>query len=158
MASVLTECVRVLGVVSEFFNKLPDHKNVTFEETYAAQDEDPWEYDIAPRKGTVPHAVRGVCASLQELRYLRIILKSDVAAVDTTVQGKGTVDNQNFQTQLIPCTSPVDDHASNRAAETILARESSTQEGKRSSTWDIDNWRKRSTKTNDQLLELDLIE
>ena len=45
--------------------------------------------------------------------------------METTVQGKGTVDNQNFQIQLIPCTSPVDDHASNRAAETVLAKESS---------------------------------
>ena len=33
MASVLTECVRVHGAMSEFFNKFPDHKNVTFEET-----------------------------------------------------------------------------------------------------------------------------
>ena len=67
-----------------------------------------------------------------------MILKSDgvtlITAVEITVQGKGTVDNQTFQTQLIPCTSPVDDHASNRAAETVLAKESSTQEGKRSST------------------------
>ena len=60
-----------------------------------------------------------VYASLQELSYLRVIL------------------NQNFQTQLIPCTSPVDDHASNRAAETVLAP--SAQKGKRSSTWEIDN-------------------
>ena len=61
-------------------------------------------------------------------------------------------DNQNFQTQLIPCTSPVDDHASSRATETVLAKESSTQEGKRSSTWDIDNWRKRLTRANEQLV------
>ena len=152
---------------SEFLNKFPDRKNVTFEETdggldrshgslgaafktrqkgkhtvddcvmyrddwnglqrheqrvfvwiAGAQDEDPWEYNIAPRKGHVPQAVRGVYASLQELSYLRVIL------------------NQNFQTQLIPCTSPVDDHASNRAAETVLAKEPSAQKGKRSSTCD----------------------
>ena len=60
-----------------------------------------------------------------------MILKSDGAtlttAMETTVQGKKKVDNQNFQTQLIPCTSPVDDHASNRATETGLAKESSAQ-------------------------------
>ena len=163
LASILTEDVRVHGAWSEFLNKFPDRKNVTFEETdggldrsheslgaafktrqkgkhtvddcvmyrddwnglqrheqrvfvwiAGAQDEDPWEYNIAPRKGPVPQAVRGVYASLQELSYLRVIL------------------NQNFQTQLIPCTSPVDDHASNRAAETVLAP--SAQKGKRSST------------------------
>ena len=52
---------------------------------------------------------------------LNTILKSDgvtlTTAVETTVQRKGTVDNQNFQTQMIPCTSPVDDRASSRAAE-----------------------------------------
>ena len=42
-----------------------------------AQDEDPWEYNIALRKGLVPHSVRGVNASLQELSYLRMILKND---------------------------------------------------------------------------------
>ena len=52
-------------------------KNATFEETDAGQDEDPWEYDIAPKKCLVPHAVRGVYASLQELSYQRTILKSD---------------------------------------------------------------------------------
>ena len=49
-----------------------------------------------------------------------MIRKNDgvtITAVGGTVQGKGTVDNQNFQTQLIPCTSPVDDHASNGAVE-----------------------------------------
>ena len=80
----VTECAR-----SEFFfYKFPDHKNATFEETDADQKEDQWENDIAPWKGLVPHAVRGVGA---------------------------------------------------------------TQEGKRSSTWDID-WRKRLTKTNEQLI------
>ena len=121
-----------------------------------AQQEDQWEYDIASRKGPVPHPVRGVYASLQELSYLRLILKSDgvtlITAMETTVQGKGTVDNRNFQTQLIPCTSPVDDPASNRAAETVLAKESSAQEGKRSSTWDIDILLKRLTRTNEHLV------
>ena len=32
-ASVLTECVRAHDVMSEFFMKFPDQKNVTFEET-----------------------------------------------------------------------------------------------------------------------------
>ena len=85
-----------------------------------------------------------------------MILKSDgvtlITAVETIVQGKGTMDNKNFQTQLIPCACPVDDHASSRAAETVLAKESSTQEGRRSSTWDIDNWLKRLTRTNEQLI------
>ena len=51
-----------------------------------------------------------------------MVLKSDgvtlLTAVETTVQGKGTVHNQNFQTQLMPCTIFVDDHASSRATET----------------------------------------
>ena len=89
-----------------------------------AQDEDPWKYNIALRKGLVPHSVRGVHASLQELSYLRMIRKNDgvlITAVERTVQGKGTVDTQNFQTQLIPCTSLVDDHATNGDVETIAA-------------------------------------
>ena len=49
MASILTECVRAHGAMSDFFNKFPDHKNATVEETDAAQDEDQTEYDIAPR-------------------------------------------------------------------------------------------------------------
>ena len=77
-----------------------------------------------------------------------MILKSDGVTLITAVE----TDNQNFRTQLIPCTSPVDDHASCRAAETVLAKESPTQEGKRSSTWDIDNWRKRLTRTIEQLV------
>ena len=88
-----------------------------------AQDEDPWECNIGLRKGLVPHSVRGVHASLQELSYLQMIRKNDgvtITAVERTVQGKGTVDTQNFQTQLIPCTSPVDEHASNRAVETVV--------------------------------------
>ena len=116
-----------------------------------AQEEDKWEYDIAARKSPVARAVRGIYASMPELSHLRMILKSDgvtlITAMETTVQGKGIVDNQNFQTQLIPCTSPVDDHASSRAAETVLTEESATQEGKRSSPWDIVNWLKRLTRT-----------
>ena len=49
-----------------------------------------------------------------------MILKIDGVKMSTAMK---TIDNQNFQTQLIPCTSPVDDHASNRAAETVLAKE-----------------------------------
>ena len=52
-----------------------------------------------------------------------MIRKNDgvtITAVERTVQGKGTVDTQNFQTQLIPCTSPVDDHATNGAVETMV--------------------------------------
>ena len=98
MASILTECVRAHGTMSEFFNTSPDHKNVTFEETDAAQDGDQWEYDIAPKKGPVPRAVRGVYASLQVLSYLRMILKSDDVTLITVTE----TDNRNFQTQLIP--------------------------------------------------------
>ena len=87
-----------------------------------AQDEDSWEYNIAPRKGLVPHSVRGVHASLQELSFLRMILENDggtlITAEERTFQEKGTADNQNFQTQLILCTSPVDDQATNGAVET----------------------------------------
>ena len=43
-----------------------------------------------------------------------------ITSVERTVQEKGTVDNQNFQTQLIPCTSPVDDHATNGAVEAMV--------------------------------------
>ena len=85
------------------WNGLQRHEQRVFVWIAGAQNEDPWEYNIAPRKGPVPQAVRGVYAPLQELSYLRVIL------------------NQNVQTQLIPCTSPVDDHASNRASETVLA-------------------------------------
>ena len=62
--SILTECVRAHGTMR-------DRKNAAFEETDAAQDEDPWEYDIAPRKGPVPHPVRGAYVSVHELSYLR---------------------------------------------------------------------------------------
>ena len=37
---------------------------------HGAQEEDQWEYDIAPRKGPVPHVVRSVYAYLQESSYL----------------------------------------------------------------------------------------
>ena len=53
-----------------------------------------------------------------------MILKNDdvllITVVERTVQGKGTVDNQNFQTQFIPCTSPIDDHATNGAVEAMV--------------------------------------
>ena len=52
-----------------------------------------------------------------------MIRKNDgvtITAVERTVQRKGTIDNHNFQTQLIPCTSPVDDHATNGAVETMV--------------------------------------
>ena len=53
-----------------------------------------------------------------------MILKNDgvtlINAVKRTVHEKGTVDNQNFQTQLIPCTIPVDDHATNGAVELMV--------------------------------------
>ena len=53
-----------------------------------------------------------------------MILKNEVVtlitAVERTVQEKETVDNRNFQTQLIPCTSPVDDHATNVVVEAMV--------------------------------------
>ena len=100
------------------WNGLQRHEQRILVWIVGVQDEDPWEYNIALRQGLVPHSVRGVHASLQELSYLRMILKNDgvtITAVERTVQGKGTVDNQNFQTQLILCTSLVDDHATNGA-------------------------------------------
>ena len=58
----------------------------------AQDEEDPWEYNIAPRKGLVTRSVRGVHTSVQELSYLRMILKNDgvtfITAVERTVQGK----------------------------------------------------------------------
>ena len=38
ISSILTECVRVHGAMSEFFDKFPDHKNVTFDETDGGLD------------------------------------------------------------------------------------------------------------------------
>ena len=61
-------------------------------------------------------------------------------------------DNQNILTQLIPGTSPVDDHESNRAAETVFAKESGAQEGKRGSTWDVGIWLELTTRTNEHLV------
>ena len=76
---------------------------------------------LVPRTGLVPYAVRGVCVFLQELGYTRMILKSDgepsIAALVTAVQKEWAGDSKKFETQLIPRTSPVDDHASNGAAE-----------------------------------------
>ena len=73
------------------WNGLQRHKQGVHVWPDGAQEEDQWECDIAPRKGPVPHAVRGVYASLQELSYLRLILKSDcvtlITAMETTVQG-----------------------------------------------------------------------
>ena len=94
-----------------------------------AQDEDTWEFNIALRKGLVPHSVRGVHVQNDGVTL--------IAAVEKTVQGKGTVDNQNSQTLLIPCRSPVDDHVSNRVAETVLAEEPSAQEGKQRPTREL---------------------
>ena len=51
---------------------------------------------------------------------MRMILKSgepSITAPVTAVQKEWAGDSKNFQTQLIPRTSPVDDHASNGAAE-----------------------------------------
>ena len=106
------------------WNALQRHEQRIFVWIAGAQDEDPWEYNFAIRKGLVPHSVRGVHASLQELSYLRMILKNDgvtlSTAVERTDQEKGTVDNQNFQTLLIPCTSPVDDHATNVVVKAMV--------------------------------------
>ena len=61
---------------------------------------------------------------LQELGYTRMVLKSDgepsITALVTAVQREWAVDSKNFQRQLIPRTSPVDDHASNGAVEAMV--------------------------------------
>ena len=53
-----------------------------------------------------------------------MILKSDcepsISALMAAVQKEWARDSKNFQTQLIPRTSPVDDHASNGAAEAMV--------------------------------------
>ena len=53
-----------------------------------------------------------------------MILNNDgepsITALVTAVQKEWAGDSKNFQTQLIPCTSPVDDHASNGAAEEMV--------------------------------------
>ena len=78
---------------------------------------------MVPRKGRVPYAVRGVCVFVQELGYTRMILWSDgepsITALVTADQKEWAGDSRNFQTQLIPRTSPVDCHASNGAAEAM---------------------------------------
>ena len=67
------DCVMYCGD----WNGLQRHRHGVHVWPDGAQEEDHWEYDIDPRKGLVPHVVRGVYASLQELSYLRMILKSD---------------------------------------------------------------------------------
>ena len=64
-----------------------------------------------------------------------MILKSDgepsIAALVTAVQKECAGDSKNFQTQFIPRTSPVDDHASNGAAEAMVhSLEGLTRTGK----------------------------
>ena len=59
------------------WNGLQRHEQRILVWIAGAQDEDPWEYNIALRKGLVPHSVRGVHASLQELSYLQMIRKND---------------------------------------------------------------------------------
>ena len=81
------------AMYSDDWKGLQRHEQRIFAWIAGAKDEDPWEYNIALRKGLVPHSVRGVHASLQELSYLRMILKNDggtlITAVERTVQGKG---------------------------------------------------------------------
>ena len=55
------------------WNGLQRHRHGVHVWPDGAQEEDQWEYDIAPKKGLVPCAVRGVYASLQELSYLRMV-------------------------------------------------------------------------------------
>ena len=57
------------------WNRLQRHEQRIFVWIAGAQDEDPQEYNMALREGPVPHSVRGVHASLQELSYLQMILK-----------------------------------------------------------------------------------
>ena len=81
---------------------------------------------MVPKRGPVPYAVRGVCVFFffQELGYTRMVLKSacepSITALVTAVQKEWAGDSKNFQRQLIPRTSPVDDHASNGAVEAIV--------------------------------------
>ena len=53
-----------------------------------------------------------------------MVLKSDgepsITALVTAVQKEWAGDSKNFQRQLIPRTSPVDDHASNGAVEAMV--------------------------------------
>ena len=79
---------------------------------------------MVPRKGPAPYAVRGVCVFLQDFGYTRMILKSNgepsITALVPAVQKEWAGDSKNFQTQLIPRTSPVDDHASNGEGEAMV--------------------------------------
>ena len=79
---------------------------------------------VVPKKGPASYAIRGVCVFLQVLRYTRMVLKSDGESASTTlvtsVQSEQAGDGKNFQMQLIPRTSPVDDHASNGVAEAMV--------------------------------------
>ena len=79
---------------------------------------------MVPKKGLVLYAMRGVCVFLQELGYTRVVLTSDgersITSLVTAVQKEWADDRKNFQTQLIPRASPVDDHASNGAAEAMV--------------------------------------
>ena len=95
------------AMYSDDWNGLQNTNQKIFVWIAGAQDEDTHgSTTLFSEKGFVPHSVRGVHTSLQEFSYLRMILKSDgvtlITALETTVQGKGTVDNQNFQTQLVP--------------------------------------------------------
>ena len=72
---------------------------------------------MVPRKRPVPHAVRGACVFLQELGCTRTDLV-------TALQKEWARESKNFQTQLIPRAIPVDDHASNGAAEAVVHRSS----------------------------------
>ena len=114
MAPILTECVRAHSAMDEFLNKFPDRKNVTFEETDGGLDRSHESLAAAFKtKDTVDDCAM-YCGdwnwpqrnSYGVQVYLRMILKNDgwtlITALETTVQGKGTVDNQNFQTQLVP--------------------------------------------------------
>ena len=94
-----------------------------------------------------------------------MIIKNDgwtlTTVLETTVQRKGDSRQPEFPNSVssLKEKGPDSDHASTRAAETVLAKESSAEEGKRSSTWDIDILLKRWTRTNEHLgWELELIE
>ena len=72
----------------------------------------------------MPYAVRGVCIFLQELGCTRMVLKSDgepsITALVTAVQREWAGDSKSFQRQLIPRTSPINNHASNGAVEAMV--------------------------------------
>ena len=52
------------------WNGLQRHEQRVFVWIAGAQNEDPWEYNIAPRKGPVPQAVRGVHAVFARVELL----------------------------------------------------------------------------------------